>query len=194
MAEKHLDSEYSVQEAILKELGGDVTKHYDSPYSIQLEILDKVKQGGGGAVIDDENISPNTVWSSEKVYDELGGVIVQDGQIMTQELYDFLHHRPFPHNEHRIILKKGTICCEGISHTSNDPAEASNIIEGIFWYNDPKQMFFRTDTQVGQTIHIYELPFILDDLHSGPLTTYSSEKIENMIGDIDTILQTIIGA
>lgn len=103
----NLDSEFEVQTAILEKIGGDPEQNFDSPYEIQLAILDAI-EGGGGAIIDDENISPNTVWSSEKVYDELGGTIIQDGQTMTQELYDFLHHRPFPHNEHRIWLKRVT--------------------------------------------------------------------------------------
>lgn len=42
------DSEYEVQKAILKKIGGDDTKNFDSPYEVQLEILEKVKEGGGG--------------------------------------------------------------------------------------------------------------------------------------------------
>ena len=184
------DSEFEIQKEILGKIGGDNTANFDSPYEVQLAILDQVEQGGGGAVIDDENISPNTVWSSEKVYDELGGIIIQDGQQMTQELYDFLHHRPFPHNEHRIILKKGDICCEGTWHNKNQ------ILCGLFFDNGWKVWYLEIYTiSVGDTITIRETSnTIIDDANVSTVKAYSSQKIEAIVGDIDTILQTIIGA
>lgn len=188
MTEKRPDSEYTIQKAILEKIGGDASKNFDSPYSVQLAILDAIE--GGGAVIDDENISPNTVWSSEKVYDELGGTIIQDGQIMTQELYDFLHHRPFPHNEHRIILKKGDLCCEGTWHNRNQH------LYGLFFNNGWKVWYLEIFTiSVGDTITIQEVGnAIIDDDNISAVKAYSSQKVEAIIGDIDTILQTIIGA
>lgn len=190
MAENTMDSEYEIQLEILKELGGE-DKNYDSPYSIQLEILDKVKQGGGGAIIDDENISPNTVWSSEKVYDELGGIIIQDGQQMTQELYDFIHHRPFPHNEHKLWLKKNDVCYKVVAHFENST-------NGLWIYAAQDRSSFLAcwigSYSVGQTIRFTGGHKLINDGEIGNASTYSSQKIENMIGDIDTILQTIIGA
>ncbi len=65
---KNFDSEYEIQQNILTKLGGDGTKCFDSQYSILLEILDKIKRGGGtgGAQIDDNNVSTGTVFSSAK--------------------------------------------------------------------------------------------------------------------------------
>ena len=66
------DSEYQIQQSILTKLGGDGTKCFDSQYSILLEILDKIEGGiGGGAKIDDNTISTETVWSSSKIVSEL---------------------------------------------------------------------------------------------------------------------------
>ena len=65
------DSEYQIQQIILTKLGGDGTKCFDSQYSILLEILDKIDGGIGGAQIDDNTISTETVWSSSKVVSEL---------------------------------------------------------------------------------------------------------------------------
>ena len=70
---KNYDSEYQIQQNILTKLGGDGTKQFDSQYSILLEILDKIEGGGGigGAKIDDNTISTETVWSSSKIVSEL---------------------------------------------------------------------------------------------------------------------------
>lgn len=69
---KNYDSEYQIQQDILTKLGGDGTKCFDSQYSILLEILDKIEGGiGGGAKIDDNTISTETVWSSSKIVSEL---------------------------------------------------------------------------------------------------------------------------
>ena len=65
------DSEYQIQQSILTKLGGDGTKCFDSQYSILLEILDKIEGGIGGAKIDDNTISTETVWSSSKIVSEL---------------------------------------------------------------------------------------------------------------------------
>lgn len=68
---KNYDSEYQIQQIILTKLGGAGTKCFDSQYSILLEILDKIEGGIGGAKIDDNAISTETVWSSSKIVSEL---------------------------------------------------------------------------------------------------------------------------
>ena len=69
---KNYDSDYSVRLATLGAMGGDTTKCYDSVYEIDLEILKIIEGGGiGGAKIDDNTISTETVWSSSKVVSEL---------------------------------------------------------------------------------------------------------------------------
>lgn len=191
MAENNFDSEYEIQKSILEKIGGDADQNFDSPYEIQLAILDAIEGGGGGAIIDDENISPNTVWSSEKVYDELGGIIIQEGQIMTQELYDFIHHRPFPHNEHKLWLKKNDVCYKVVAHFENST-------NGLWVYAAQSDSTFLAcwlgSFRVGQTISFTGSHKFIKDYEISNSSTYSSQKIENMIGDIDTILQTIIGA
>ena len=69
---KIYDSDYSVRLATLGAMGGDTTKCYDSTYEIDLEIL-KIIEGGisGGAQIDDNTTSTETVWSSSKIVSEL---------------------------------------------------------------------------------------------------------------------------
>ena len=67
----NFDSEYEIQQSILTKLGGDGSKCYDSQYSILLEILDKIEGGGGGAVIDDNDVSTGKTWSSSKIVSEL---------------------------------------------------------------------------------------------------------------------------
>ena len=69
---KNYDSDYSVRLATLGAMGGDTTKCYDSTYEIDLEILKIIEGGGiGGAKIDDNTISTETVWSSSKIVSEL---------------------------------------------------------------------------------------------------------------------------
>lgn len=70
---KIYDSDYSVRLATLGAMGGDTTKCYDSVYEIDLEILKIIEGGGGigGAKIDDNTISTETVWSSSKIVSEL---------------------------------------------------------------------------------------------------------------------------
>lgn len=69
---KIYDSDYSVRLATLGAMGGDTTKCYDSVYEIDLEILKIIEEGGiGGAKIDDNTISTETVWSSSKIVSEL---------------------------------------------------------------------------------------------------------------------------
>lgn len=70
---KNYDSDYSVRLATLGAMGGDTTKCYDSTYEIDLEILKIIEGGGigGGAKIDDNAISTETVWSSSKIVSEL---------------------------------------------------------------------------------------------------------------------------
>ena len=69
---KIYDSDYSVRLATLSAMGGDTTKCYDSVYEIDLEILKIIEEGGiGGAKIDDNTISTETVWSSSKIVSEL---------------------------------------------------------------------------------------------------------------------------
>ena len=69
---KIYDSDYSVRLATLGAMGGDTTKCYDSTYEIDLEILKIIEEGGiGGAKIDDNTISTETVWSSSKIVSEL---------------------------------------------------------------------------------------------------------------------------
>ena len=69
---KNYDSDYSVRLATLGAIGGDTTKCYDSTYEIDLEILKIIEGGGiGGAKIDDNTISTETVWSSSKIVSEL---------------------------------------------------------------------------------------------------------------------------
>ena len=72
---KNYDSDYSVRLATLSAMGGDTTKCYDSVYEIDLEILKIIEEGGiGGAKIDDNTISTETVWSSSKIVSELANV------------------------------------------------------------------------------------------------------------------------
>ena len=82
---KIYDSDYSVRLATLGAMGGDTTKCYDSTYEIDLEILKIIEGGGigGGAQIDDNTISTETVWSSSKIVSELANAgfdvqVVQD--------------------------------------------------------------------------------------------------------------------
>lgn len=70
---KIYDSDYSVRLATLGAMGGNTTKCYNSTYEIDLEILKIIQEGGtgGGAQIDDNTISTDTVWSSSKIVSEL---------------------------------------------------------------------------------------------------------------------------
>lgn len=72
MDKNKLISDYQVRKATLGALGGDTTKDYKSVYEVDLAILEATEQGaGGGAKIDDETISAQTVWSSQKTKEEI---------------------------------------------------------------------------------------------------------------------------
>lgn len=71
MGQINYDSDYEVRLATLSAMGGDTTVPYDSVYSIDLAILDIIQHGGGGAAIDDNNVSTGTAWSSSKIVSEL---------------------------------------------------------------------------------------------------------------------------
>lgn len=85
------DSDFSVRYNTYQALGGvEPAKKFDSVYSVDLEILKLTEQGGGGAKIDDENISSETVWSSQKTKEEIdnaGGNVIDDENISSETTF-----------------------------------------------------------------------------------------------------------
>lgn len=85
MDKNKLISDYQVRKATLGALGGDTTKDYKSVYEVDLAILEATEQGGGGgAKIDDDTISKDSTWSSEKINEEIdnaGGNVINDENI-----------------------------------------------------------------------------------------------------------------
>lgn len=70
MDNNNLSNDFEVRQATLVKLGGDPT-NLSNIYEVDLAILEKTGQGGGGgAQIDDNNVSTRTVWSSSKTQAE----------------------------------------------------------------------------------------------------------------------------
>lgn len=65
MGNNNYSNDFEVRKATLVKLGGDAT-NLSNIYEVDLAILEKTGQGGGGASIDDTDISTGKVWSSSK--------------------------------------------------------------------------------------------------------------------------------
>jgi len=95
--DNNLNNDYEVRLATLAAMEGDMTKVYANIYEVDKEILKQIEGGaGGGAKIDDNDVSTGTVWSSYKTLAEIRSIsdkhlILNFGEEWTREKSDFLN-------------------------------------------------------------------------------------------------------
>lgn len=157
------DSDYEVRLAELGMLGGDTTKQYDSVYEIDLAILDKIQGGGiSQQVINDNSISLNTTFSSQKITQ-----LVADAGFNVE----FVNELPASGDIHTIYFVPST-----------NPKSENEKDE--FMWNASQSKW----EQVGSTT--VDLTDILDDSLVSSEKTWSSEKInaelEALAGDANS--------
>lgn len=120
------------------------------------------------------------------IYDDLPIELVE-GSTFTQELYDQLNNNP----THRPILLRGTgmLPCIGIFAGGavagvTDLSTANGLLTTI--------TYTTSSGNVGAAIS-FTRSQVVDDTKVSPDNTWSSTKINSIVGDINTALETIIG-
>lgn len=154
------NSDYEIRLAELEALGGDITINYDSVYEIDLAILEQIMHGGGeGARIDDDNVSPYTTYSSQKIMNLLSGAGFT--VLIVQEL-------PVSGDAHTIYW------------VPKDVPETQNIYDEYIYANNAWEKFGSTDVDLSQYYTSAQTDTLLD-AKANANAVYTSAQTDTLL-------------